>query len=120
MKIETLLEKVKAYCLENCKDTITYSELELLAHSSNPTDEALEVIREMADTHCRVNNEMEKKLLETGVISGNCYVCWHENKFYPGATVDNLMEMGFEKFYETYKSNWIKIQEYRKQFYGRK
>lgn len=81
------------------------------------TEKAIDLLSEIMASHERTYSDLEKKLIETGVVSGRCYVCWHENKYYPGATVDNLKDMGFEKFYETFKHNWEEIKNFRKNIY---
>ena len=84
------------------------------------TSEAIDLLSEIAASHERKFTDLEKKLIETGVVSGRCYVCWHENKYYPGATVDNLKAMGFSEFYDKFKSNWEEIKNFRKQMYKNK
>lgn len=82
------------------------------------TDDAIELLLEISNTHQRTYTPLEHKLIETGVISGRCYISWNTNTYYPGATVDNLKTMGFDKFYDTYKNNWEKIKEFRRGLYS--
>ena len=125
--MNTLTELVQ-WLRENGRDSVSVAELEdIISHSSgsdeetsenvsdDETAEALDLLYEIMSTHQRTYSKLEQKLIETGVMSGRCYISWHENKYYPGATVDNLREMGFEKFYEAFKSNWEDIKNFRKQ-----
>lgn len=119
------------YCYEHNLYSITVDEMKDLlvqekAYLKNQqvTDEettaAIDCLCEVMASHKRTFSDIENKLIETGVLSGRCYVCWHENKYYPGATVDNLRKLGFNKFYETYKGNWEKIKKFRKELIARK
>ena len=91
---------------------------ELFTNDDATTDDAMELLYEISNTHQRTYTSLEHKLIETGVISGRCYISWHNNTYYPGATVDNLRLMGFEAFYNTYKNNWEKIKEFRRGLYS--
>lgn len=109
------------WCKANNRKSITVEKMEdllaqeTISQESSITDDAIDCLCEMMSTHQRSFSPLEQKLIETGVVSGRCFVCWHENKYYPGVTVDNLRLMGFEKFYETYKGNWDKIKQFRKE-----
>lgn len=117
------------YCNNRGLSFITIDELtELLANEDsqkrlfpnevtydNETEKAIDYLCEVMASHRRDFSKFDQMLIETGVLSGRCYVCWHENKYYPGATVDNLKAMGFSKFYDKYKSNWEKIKSFRKE-----
>ena len=114
------------YCYEHNLYSITVDEMkDILVQEEQiksrkqacygKTEEAMNCLYEIMASHKRSFSDIENKLVETGVVSGRCYVCWHENRYYPGATVDNLQLMGFEKFYETYKGNWEKIKSFRKE-----
>ena len=125
--MNTLTELVQ-WLRENGRDSVSVAELEdMISHCSGGTEEtsdnvsddetaeALDLLYEIMSTHQRTYSKLEQKLIETGVLSGRCYISWHENKYYPGATVDVLREMGFPAFYEKYKSNWEDIKNFRKQ-----
>lgn len=125
--MNTLTELVQ-WLRENGRDSVSVAELEdMISHCSGSTEEtsdnvsddetaeALDLLYEIMSTHQRTYSKLEQKLIETGVLSGRCYISWHENKYYPGATVDVLREMGFTAFYEKYKSNWEDIKNFRKQ-----
>lgn len=125
--MNTLTELVQ-WLRENGRDSVSVAELEdMISHCSGSTEEtsdnvsddetaeALDLLYEIMSTHQRTYSKLEQKLIETGVLSGRCYISWHENKYYPGATVDVLREMGFAAFYEKYKSNWEDIKNFRKQ-----
>lgn len=106
------------YCESNNLWTVSLGEIKSFAKESlgedDLTKQAVDLLAEIMATHKRTFTPLEDKLIETGVLSGRCYVCWHENKYYPGATVDNLKRMGFEAFYEAYKRNWEEIKNFRK------
>jgi hypothetical protein len=115
------------YCKKNNLQYISVDELEQIEYENKYTDgtdeltqRALDLLCDAMATHRLVHNELEQKLIETGVLSGKCYVCWHENQYYPGATVDNLRKMGFEAFYETYKRNWEEVKRFRRELIARK
>lgn len=117
--METIQELVD-YCESSGRKSITVEKIKALmvesecAKEQSLTEEAIDCLCEMMTTHQRSFSDIEQKLIETGVVSGRCFVCWHDNKYYPGATVDNLRIMGFEKFYDAYKGNWEKIKDFRK------
>ncbi len=133
-----VLERIVSYIKEHNVDCLSLKDLEYLSKdyienseldfSSNEneelfvddatTDDAIELLLEISNTHQRTYTPLEHKLIETGVISGRCYISWHNNTYYPGATVDNLRLMGFDNFYNTYKNNWEKIKEFRRGLYS--
>lgn len=120
------------WCRESGRNAISVAEMEdIITHNINyekpqtvgysenldeKTQQALDLLCEVMGTHKRTYSKLEEQLIETGVMSGRCFVSWHENKYYPGATVDELRTIGFDAFYEKYKSNWEKIKAFRKQF----
>lgn len=124
------IDELLNYCYANNKNYVTVEELKSLTEGcpikpdgngstdfppkEDLTDEAINLLTEIMVSHERTFSKLEHKLIQTGIVSGRCYVCLHENKYYPGATVDNLRSMGFEKFYETYKGNWERIKDFRK------
>lgn len=129
--MNTISELIE-WCREGGRNAVSVAEMEdIVQHSVNyenpvkshtndnldeKTQEALDLLCEVMGTHKRTYSKLEDKLIETGVMSGRCFVSWHENKYYPGATVDELKHIGFDAFYEKYKSNWEKIKTFRKQF----
>lgn len=58
------------------------------------------------------------RLAETCVFNkrkdGSYFICWHENKFFPNATVDKLKELSWNEFYALNKDNSRKRLEYFK------
>jgi hypothetical protein len=62
---------------------------------------------ELSDTQL----QLFEKLKETCVWT-DTFINWHTNKFYEGATIDNLRTMGFKDFYEKFKSNYQKKRQY--------
>ena len=133
--METIKELLD-YCYKHEKSYIMVDELKALTEGcpmvsngngntdfppkEDLTDKAICLLTEVMISHERTFSKLEKQLIETGVMSGKCYVSWHENRYNPGATVDNLRTMGFEKFYETYKGNWEKIKDFRRKLINEK
>lgn len=129
--MNTISELIE-WCREGGRNAVSVAEMEdIVQHSINyenpvkshnndgldeKTQEALNLLCEVMGTHTRTYSKLENQLIETGVMSGRCFVSWHENKYYPGATVDELKKIGFDAFYEKYKSNWEKIKAFRTQF----
>jgi len=55
--------------------------------------------------------EIYEKIKDTCVCTRS-FINWHQNKFFPNATVDKLKELGWKEFYELNKDNIQKKREY--------
>ena len=76
------------------------------------TKRALDLIYGFAAGKLVQSDYFFRLLLETQVLTAGHFINWHQNKYYPTATVDNLKELGWKKFYELNKDNLNKKHKY--------
>lgn len=77
------------------------------------TDNYVQFIKSWANGK-KIDTELSEKIRNTCVATQKPFIAWHNNKFFPNATIDKLQELGWEKFYELNKDNIIKKREYFK------
>lgn len=71
-------------------------------------DTVIDRLKELAHMHSSryANNttSINKAILDAYInecrLYNKCYIPWHNNKYYTEITVDNLKQLGIEKFYE--------------------
>lgn len=122
---------VDSHCAEKANLINELIELELIEPKSSTTyylsdglyDEDIIDTQMALDTiYCILKNTAKSyspklhELKETCVWSqkDGCkpFIAWHQNKFFPNATVDKLKELGWKEFYELNKTNIQKKREY--------
>lgn len=117
-KANLLQELIDAELIVPKSSTSFYADDSIVDEDIANTQLALETIRNILQGKAKTFSPFIHELKETCVWSQNVnkkpFIAWHENKFYPTATVDRLKEIGWSAFYNENKDNIIRKREFFK------
>lgn len=115
-KINLINELIDIDFIERKSSKTFYINEDIIDIDKVHTQEALYTISLILHNKVKTDSPLIRELKETCIWSQNMnkkpFIAWHNNKFYPTATVDRLKEIGWESFYKENKDNIIKKREY--------
>lgn len=114
-KQNLIKELVDAELITQKSSKTFYINEDLIDEDIIKTQNALHTIYLILHNKADIFSPLIHELKETCVYSqsmNKLFIAWHDNKFFPTATVDRLKEMGWEAFYKENKDNIIKKREY--------
>lgn len=115
-KANLINELVELELIEPKSSTTYYLSDSLYNEDIINTQMALDTIYNILKNTTKSYSPLLHELKETCVWSqkegSKPFIAWHQNKFFPNATVDKLKELGWKNFYELNKENIKKKREY--------